>query len=1058
MPVWGLLPPLTGYTPSVAQTVTTAFVPSTFTIHPPIVLGGKVITVGPANLSDPHVEMGLGGSFRNTLISEQYAEGAWMLSELYGSTVRDLLGRHNGVIINPPPMVRGVPFDVPEGMMGMTLPGSSTFVEVYDSPTGFGHLSLEGGDMDIVFLMKTTTNDSVNRGIVIKQMTTPDSEGWHVSLVSGQIEFYLKVGGVEIFNFRRGAVADGEEHLIHCCYETTGVGARIFIDGVQSGAAVAASTEPAVTTVQLRFGWWMEMPTGTGPYIGSLAAVMVGREGDSTLAARLQAARVWTDVSDDVRGTQPINISYGIRSTNPVDRMAASGTMQLTMDNSVRNSGQKIGYYSPDHVNARTGFELRVPIRVSVLFQDVWYVKFRGFITSITPMSGLHNEQSTAIGCADWLNEAAEQYLGSLETLSNIRSQDVVKAVLDRADQPPPYVDIDIGDTLFVYAIDNAQAESTTILQELTRVNASEFGWAYLRGDGTFVFEGRTKRRGMAENIFTFDTSHGVTVTWNRDALYNAVRATVYPRVLASEVQLFSSSTFVRLAPNESAIVEAPYSDPNNPGSSIGATNIQTPVAGTDYQMWADANGTGTDLTANLVVRFEPGGSTATFRLTNVGNQTGFVTMLKVRGTPVTTYEPLIVREEDAVSIRKYRKKTVTLDMPYQGFTTYARTAAQQVLSVGGAVLPVARELSLYANYSSVYMQQALEREIGDRIGVSEYVTGVTATVGGQSRGYFISSVDFTIEPERQIKVRWGLSPADQIPTLEDSVVYTGPEAGQADLNFAPLSLGTPGDYEFTLVRGKTYRVKGVAGGAAGLDGSLDSTNAAGGAGGGGGASNEVGVTFIADDPSWVGHIGAGGTSNGAAGADTWFGPLNGTKILHLGGAPVVQSINVEQNINPSGGAVIVGAGGIAGGPGGHGWRVGFNANGTQAGVGGDSSGGTGGGGGAGSPQSSGVIAAGQDGGEGGDGPAAAGGAGGTGSNTAGVKGTDGASSSGTGGVSATGTKASGGGGGGGGVTLGTVTNRGGGGGGGGGANNVVGPTGTGGAGSDGALMIELVG
>ena len=69
----------------------------------------------------------------------------------------------------------------------------------------------------------------------------------------------------------------------------------------------------------------------------------------------------WTDVSADVILSR--TASYGIQGGGPNDRTAPTGTFKATLNNSDSNSAGLSGYYSPGHVNCRTGFDMNVPIR-----------------------------------------------------------------------------------------------------------------------------------------------------------------------------------------------------------------------------------------------------------------------------------------------------------------------------------------------------------------------------------------------------------------------------------------------------------------------------------------------------------------------------------------------------------------------------------------------------------------------------------------------------------------------------------------------------------------------
>src|SRR3990167_10875564 len=79
---------------------------------------------------------------------------------------------------------------------------------------------------------------------------------------------------------------------------------------------------------------------------------------DSGTAAESETntyTETFTDLVEDVR--PPAHFEYGITGAGPEDLVAGTGIGRLTLDNSARNSGGALGYYSPGHVSKRSGFD-----------------------------------------------------------------------------------------------------------------------------------------------------------------------------------------------------------------------------------------------------------------------------------------------------------------------------------------------------------------------------------------------------------------------------------------------------------------------------------------------------------------------------------------------------------------------------------------------------------------------------------------------------------------------------------------------------------------------------
>ncbi len=983
-------------------------------------------------------------SYRDTVVNESYVQGCWPLGELYGTSFLDIGPfRRKATLVSGTGATRGVPTDITGGGLGLDFDGVA-YLQVSDD--GVGGLSLAGGSIDVSFLIKTSHNSGTNRCIVQKMATDATGNGYSASLVSGAIRFRLQVAGVEIFNFDRGSIADGAWHLVHCYYDPDTQEARTFIDGVQSGATVATTnTDPLQVNVALRIGAWTD---GSGCLIGTLAYVMVGREGRLDLSVDLQAARTWTDLTADLSGKVPIELDYGFADTDVLSTLGDLGSLAFGLINSSKNSSGLQGRYSPGHANALSGFVEGAPVQLTLAFGGTTYYKFRGQILDITPIAGVRRERTVYVTCGDWMAVADSDRLGSVATVTNTRSSDVVRAVIDRANRPPVSVNVGTGLETFPFAIDSAESEDDTLTSEIGRVCRSEFAQFAVIGDttrgGVVTFWPRSVRQSTLTSSATFDdTMSDLVVERAVGRIMNVARMTVHPRkvdaaatTVLGALETDQPGNLISIPPGESRIVEFPYVDPSQTAVRVGGTELVTPVATTDYMMHTAASG-GSDITGSLTVtpaeRDGFGGNLCRALLTNTHpSATGFITKFQIRGKGIYHYREYVLEFRDEDSVRRFGPQVVALDLPYITNTVSAATIGNFIVRNYSQPLTVATSITIPATASATYLTQALAREPGDLIKIGETMTGLATS----DTGYIIQRIRLTIRRKNRISCTWTLAPAPE-PTL--LVAYSGPQEGLHSFDGGPLVLpfGSVSDYVFTYSRtGDTVNVRGIAGGGGGGNGIADSSNSAGGGGGGGGEYCEAGVdvTVASAAPGYyTGKVGAGGAAGrpGDTGGTTEYRVAGGSVLLRLIGGT-------------GGGGTLVAHGGGAGGTGGTGGtRVSGGAGGAggNEGAGGNNgtaaASGAGGGGGGGSASS--------QGGTGGAGVSQAGGAGGSAGN-------NGTSASGFGG--STGTSSPGGGGGGGGGASLAGAYRGGGGGGGAGARA---SDGGGGAGGDGVLILTKV-
>lgn len=604
-------------------------------------------------------------------------------------------------------------------------------------------------DIAALYALRTATDSDQHatlRAIVQKQETNSSGNGWHVAEKYGQARFYLEVAGVVIFNFARGFLADGAVHILHAHYDTVNGLARILIDGVASGADVTGlGTEPALTAADLRIGMFND---DAGGFVGRIGYVMVGRQGNAGLSATLQATRAWTDISDDVAGV-PMVASHGLSGRDPGSRIARPGSMGFSLLSSAEGS-RPLGYYTPGHANARSGWRERVPIRWTATDDDaISEVRFRGFVQAIVPDAGVSRNRQVAVSATTWLGVAMTSPIQSIPVQINVGSGDVFARVIDEATRPPIAVDIAEGDSVFPFALDDTK--NTNLLSAAARVVLSEGGLAYEREDGTLVFESRTDNllSITADDAFTGDELVDLDGARDVQDILNQIDLTLTPRVPSgSAVTLADMPDRIAVAPGETVPLDLAYIDPAQKAATVGGQDIITPAATTDYTMNAAEDGLGADLTSDVSLMLsaeDKGGGGVKLFVTNTGATAGWF-KTKVRGTALYTYESSTIPVPDAASIRRNDLRPFPLDLGYQTDASEAQSIARLLLAVYSTpvmVPGVAQLISDPANEARV-----LERGMGDMVTVEEDMLAVddqfriigcqvTAEIGGVMRGEY---------------------------------------------------------------------------------------------------------------------------------------------------------------------------------------------------------------------------------------------------------------------------------------------------------------------------------
>ena len=257
----------------------------------------------------------------------------------------------------------------------------------------------------------------------------------------------------------------------------------------------------------------------------------------------------------------------------------------------------------------------------------------------------------------------------------------------------------------------------------------------------------------------------GVSVPTSLEGVYNHVRTTIHPKTIDASATtiLFSlTGTPPSIEAGDSITLWGDFRHPDEVKRLIGGIAIVDPlVENTDYDGNSAANGSGSDLSSSLSVEIAPYASTCKFVVTNnhasatihLVNSSG-VTKLQVRGKGIYDDGP---RTFEAVVPKTYGDRPVAIDMPYQDDDTVGQEAATYLEEQYDDLEDQVNEIVFLGNDSDDLMTQALAREPGDLIAITESLTGLSST------NAVIQSISHEItlgSSGPRIIARFGLAPA----------------------------------------------------------------------------------------------------------------------------------------------------------------------------------------------------------------------------------------------------------------------------------------------------------
>jgi hypothetical protein len=471
---------------------------------------------------------------------------------------------------------------------------------------------------------------------------------------------------------------------------------------------------------------------------------------------------VWTDITTDTNAAGGLTIRYGVPGSGPLDCVAGTGECSFELKNDRSNSAATQGYYSPLHASKRTGWTFGIPLRVRFTYGTT-RTKFRGKVGAIDPDAGQYARQRVRVIGYDGMRDLAEADVRSVSIQVNQSESVLVSSVLDSLDTgaQPVARDIDTGVDSYPYAFhDVGPGEKALSLIKKVAINA--FAFVAMKGDGTFILRSRSSRATGASAYSFVNTMHGLTAPSSLDQVFNVVRATIHPKTVdaaATTVIYSTTGTPPAINPGETITIWADYRDPSNTATLIGARDVVNPlVSGTDYSGNSQVDGLGSNLSASLSVTVVPFASTAKLTVTNnhasatiyLVNGSG-VAFLQIRGKGIYDRGP---QTFETASAATYGTRNLPIELDYLSDPTLAQSYATYVQAQYKDLSNRVGSIQFIANDSAAFMDQALDREPGDVIAVTEAVTGLTLIEA------VIQSVELTVTEGPWIVCRWLLAPA----------------------------------------------------------------------------------------------------------------------------------------------------------------------------------------------------------------------------------------------------------------------------------------------------------
>ena len=291
-------------------------------------------------------------------------------------------------------------------------------------------------------------------------------------------------------------------------------------------------------------------------------------------------------------------------------------------------------------------------------------------------------------------------------------------------------------------------------LAAIEEVCAAGRGRFYIDHEGRARYLSRRDLLGASEPRAVFrDDMQGLGYRWGEGRV-SEVEVWLTPRSRgAPDTALWTLGEALAIEPGASGRRELLLRYRDAPGQPCGALTVSEPVAGLDWRANTHRDGRGQDLSGQVefIVR-EAGLSAARVALRNRGRKRAWLQAgARLRGTPIRTGDPLLVRERSLASEALYGPASLRIELRAPGSLEQARTLARYELARRRMPRGLAQHMTLSGRAA---LARALGRRLFERIRIEEGQSG-------HGSDYFVIGEEREIEASGGERLRWTLEPAD---------------------------------------------------------------------------------------------------------------------------------------------------------------------------------------------------------------------------------------------------------------------------------------------------------
>ena len=484
-------------------------------------------------------------------------------------------------------------------------------------------------------------------------------------------------------------------------------------------------------------------------YSGILAAASSTLTWSWALEAYISAA--WVDITEDVLCHDYTTVaSRGIQGNDVTNRVAAPGALTTTLDNGESNSAGLAGYYSLYHANKRANFGRETRIRLKFVVNGNSYYKWHGWIRGLDPLPGRYGQRTSYLSAFDYMQKLAEHKITGIAVQEDKRSDQLFQTVINNVPTAPLNTSVEVDVFTTPLALHSEQDERSTAMNIIQKICQTFMCYAFIRGNATdgetLVFQREFSRITSTPGATLDNTMSELNTNDDPDREKNKIIGSIFlSRVDEGADTLLAELTEdYPIDAGDSKVIELRYRDPQGGANRISGKNIVTDLVPDEhYRMSAFADTELNDMNAMLGITFTPGGNKVSVEVTNNGGVRGFINLIKVYGDGIYLYDPVDISVETGDG-----DKVLVYDFYYLSDHYRARDYLTVILRRKSNGDISVDSVSFLADANLTLMGYAMDLDIGDRVLLQEYMTGLNAE-------FTINHVTYTLNTNGTLRVEW---------------------------------------------------------------------------------------------------------------------------------------------------------------------------------------------------------------------------------------------------------------------------------------------------------------